>query len=152
MKPWSGDKQNVGICTNKRQKNMFLWVTMCVNESHFLVRERRIGEGSGHGGGCGSPGCTIGGFEDAVERAPRPTGACGRIPWQCRARGRWDDTNQTVNSPFRERRQTGAHVAFPNFDTPKGKVYHALFTVALCNMNNINTALITNTVWPTSSV
>ena len=36
------------------------------------------------------------------------TRSWGRIPWQCkskklRAGGRWDDTNQTVNSPFRGR-------------------------------------------------
>lgn len=35
LKSWIGDKQNVSICTNKQQKNMFSWVMMYVNESHF---------------------------------------------------------------------------------------------------------------------
>lgn len=98
--------------------------------------------------------------EDAVERAPAPTGL-----WEdtltmqiqkLRTRGRWDDTNQTVNSPFRGGgRQTGTHIASPNLSAvvfPMGKEYHTLFMLALCNMNSINIALITNTVWPTSSV
>lgn len=66
--------------------------------------------------------------KDAVERAPGPTGL-----WEAtltmqiqklRARGRWDDTNQTMNSPFRGRRQTGAHIAFPDFGAvvfPRGR-------------------------------
>lgn len=35
LKSLGGDKQNVGICTNKQQKNMFSRVMMYVNDSHF---------------------------------------------------------------------------------------------------------------------
>lgn len=58
-----------------------------------------------------------------------------------------------LSSPFRERRQTSAHIAFPNMRAvvfPRGRCA-TLFMVALCNMNRINIAFITNTAWPTSS-
>lgn len=66
--------------------------------------------------------------EDAAERAPALTGLWEDILTmqiqKLRARGRWDDTNQTVNSPFRERRQSGTHIGFPNLSavvSPAGR-------------------------------
>lgn len=48
----------------------------------------------------------------ASERARSARPDSGRLPWRCtsgelRAGGRWDGTNQTLNSAFRWRRQTG---------------------------------------------
>lgn len=127
LKSWSSNKQYVGICTNKQQKNMFSWVMMYVDESHFWcewgelerVWARRQQIPWVH---------ILRVEEDAVERAPGPTGL-----WEetltmqiqkLRARGRWDDTHQTVNPPVRGRRQTGAHIAFPNLSAvvlPRGR-------------------------------
>lgn len=42
LKLWGGDKQNVGICKNKQQKNMFSWVMMYVNDSHFWCQRGRL--------------------------------------------------------------------------------------------------------------
>lgn len=127
LKSLSGDKQNVGICTNMQQKNMFSWVMMYVNESHFWCERGRLERVWArrqqipwlHNWRVD---------EDAVEGAPGLAG-----PWEntltmqiqkMKARERWDDTNQTVNSPFKEGRQTGAHIAFPNLSTvvfPRGR-------------------------------
>lgn len=86
--------------------------------------------------------------------------ACGRIPWQCKSKS-WEPegdgmtlTRQwTLHLGEEDRQalilhfQTWVLWSFPGEGVP-----HTLFMVALCNMNSINIALITNTVWPTSSV
>lgn len=69
--------------------------------------------------------------EDAVERAPGPTGL-----WEdtltmqiqkLRARGRWDDTNQTVNSPFREEDRQALILHFQTSALPGEGVPHTIY-------------------------